>query len=683
MNRTLLIADDEEAILHALIRLFRGEGYTLLTANSGEAALRLLAQNDVQVILADQRMPHMTGTELLFRAKELYPDTVRMVLSGYADITAIADAVNRGNIFRFLFKPWDNDLLRANVREAFERFDLSQQSVHFSKIYENTVEGIIITDQNSVIQAVNPAFSSITGYQAAEVIGGTPAILKSGQHSEVFYRELWETLRENGKWTGEIWNKRKNGEVYPEWLNITLIRDSQGNITQYVGLFSDITEHKRNEERLRHQAYHDALTDLPNRLLLNENLELAINQAERAGQQVAVLMMDLDNFKYVNDTFGHDFGDQVLIAVADRVRSVVRKGDTLARMGGDEFTLLLPQVKDANEAVVVIEKLMGGFSLPFAVENNELVVTASIGISGYPQDGGTPEDLLKNADSALYKAKEEGGNTYVFFAPEMTERAKVRMVVENDLRRAVEAEVAGEIEVFFQPKLQLGDEAVVGMEALARWNHPTRGLLLPKDFITIAEDTGLILGVGKKVLEQACRWTARWNRDNAGELRLAVNLSAYQFRDTELFDTITGILERTGLDPRFLEIELAESLVMRNVQASIEMLVMLKRLGVSIAVDNFGTGYSSLSYLKRLPVDALKIDQSFVRDVATDPHSAELVRTIIGMAHNFKLEVVAEGVETAEQLEFLRRNGCDLVQGFLIARPMAAAEFEAFLAGRV
>jgi len=264
----------------------------------------------------------------------------------------------------------------------------------------------------------------------------------------------------------------------------------------------------------------------------------------------------------------------------------------------------------------------------------------------------------------------------------MTERAKVRMVVETDLRRAVEA-AAGEIEVFYQPKLQLGDQAVVGMEALARWNHPTRGLLLPKDFITIAEDTGLILGVGKKVLEEACRRTAQWNRGDSGELRLAVNLSAYQFRDTELFDTITGILERTGLDPRFLEIELAESLVMRNVQASIEMLVMLKRLGVSIAVDNFGTGYSSLSYLKRLPVDALKIDQSFVRDVATDPHSAELVRTIIGMAHNFKLEVVAEGVETAEQLEFLRRNGCDLVQGFLIARPMAAAEFEAFLAGRV
>ncbi len=681
MNRTLLIVDDEEAILHALIRLFRGEGYTLLTASSGEAALRLLAQNDVQVILADQRMPHMTGTELLFRAKELYPDTVRMVLSGYVDITAIADAVNRGNIFRFLFKPWDNDLLRANVREAFERFDLSQQSVHFSKIYENTVEGIIITDQNSVIQAVNPAFSSITGYQAAEVIGRTPAILKSGQHSEVFYRELWETLRENGKWTGEIWNKRKNGEIFPEWLNITLIRDSQGNITQYVGLFSDITEHKRNEERLRHQAYHDALTDLPNRLLLNENLELAINQAERAGHQVAVLMMDLDNFKYVNDTYGHDFGDQVLIAVADRVRSVVRKGDTLARLGGDEFTLLLPQVKDANEAVVVIEKLMGGFSLPFAVENNELAVTASIGISCYPQDGGTPEDLLKNADGALYKAKEEGGNTYVFFAPEMTERAKARMGVETDLRRAVEA-AAGEIEVFFQPKLQLGDEAVVGMEALARWNHPTRGLLLPKDFIAIAEDTGLILGVGKKVLEEACRRTAQWNQNRSGELRLAVNLSAYQFRDTELFETITGVLERTGLDPRFLEIELAESLVMRNVQASIEMLVMLKRLGVSIAVDNFGTGYSSLSYLKRLPVDALKIDQSFVRDVATDPHSAELVRTIIGMAHNFKLEVVAEGVETAEQLEFLRRNGCDLVQGFLIARPMAAAEFEAFLAGR-
>lgn len=680
MKRTLLIVDDEEAVLHSLIRMFRGEGYTLLTANSGEAALRLLAQNDVQVILADQRMPGMSGVELLFRAKELYPDTVRMVLSGYADIMVIADAVNRGNVFRFLFKPWDNDLLRANVREAFERFDLSQQSIHFSKIFENSMEGVLITDQNAVIQAVNPAFSSITGYQPAEVIGHTPAMLKSGQHGEEFYQEMWAILREKGKWAGEVWNRRKNGETYPEWLNITPIRDSQGNVTQYVGLFSDITERKRNEERLRHHAFHDALTNLPNRLLLSENLELAVSQAERSGQQVAVLMLDLDNFKYVNDTFGHDFGDRLLLAVTERIKGVIRKGDTLARMGGDEFSLLLPQVRDANEAVAVIEKLFGEMNLPFSVGKNELKVTASIGISFYPQDGANSEELLKSVGSALARAKEEGGNTYVFFTQEMTERAKERMVVENDLSRAVQA---GEIEVFFQPKLKLGEEAIVGMEALARWNHPARGRLLPKDFMAVAEETGLIVGLGKWILEEACRWAALWQRRGLGNLQVAVNLSSRQFLDVELLDTITDILDRTGLDPRFLELELAESLVMGNAQMSTERLVMLKRLGVSLAVDNFGTGYSSLSYLKRLPVDALKIDQSFVRDVASDPHSAELVRTLIGMAHNFKLEVVAEGVETAEQMDFLRHNGCDLIQGFLLARPMAATEFEAFLAERV
>lgn len=679
MNRTLLLVDDETSILHALVRLFHSEGYNLLTANSGEEALRLLANNEVQVVLSDQRMPQMTGVELLAKVKDIYPDSVRMVLSGYAEITAVTDAVNKGNIYKFLFKPWDNDLLRANVREAFDRFDLTQQGAQFSKIYENTVEGIIISDHDTVIRAVNPAFSVITGYSAEEVTGKTPALLKSGNHDQAFYQAMWSALQQHGKWTGEIWNKRKSGEIYPEWLNITVIRDSQGNISQYVALFSDITEHKRNEERLRYLAYHDGLTDLPNRLMFGENLELTIAQAERAGQQAAILLMDLDHFKFVNDTLGHDHGDKLLLAVAERLKATLRKGDTLARMGGDEFTLLLPLVKDTDEVAAVIKKIVASLASPFRIGDDELTMTASIGISSYPQDGTTPEELLKNADSALYQAKEAGRNTYVFFTAAMTARAKERIVVENELRHALNC---GEIEVFFQPKMRIKDQRIMGMEALVRWNHPTRGLVGPKDFIAIAEETGQIIPLGKVVLEEACRQAVKWHRQGWSELRVAVNLSAYQFRDEALFDAITQILEETGIASRCVEIELTESVVMHDAEASIELLLMLKRMGISLAIDDFGTGYSSLSYLKRLPFDTLKIDQSFIRDVTTDHHSAELVRTIIGMAHGFKLEVIAEGVETQEQLDFLRKHDCDVIQGYLLAKPLTAREFGALLTER-
>ncbi|OHC72748.1 MAG: hypothetical protein A3H93_16790 [Rhodocyclales bacterium RIFCSPLOWO2_02_FULL_63_24] len=679
MNRTLLLVDDEASILHALVRLFHSEGYNLLTANSGEEALRLLANNEVQVVLSDQRMPQMTGVELLAKVKDLYPDSVRMVLSGYAEITAVTDAVNKGNIYKFLFKPWDNDLLRANVREAFDRFDLTQQGAQFSKIYENTVEGIIIADHGTLIRAVNPAFSIITGYAPEEVIGKTPALLKSGNHDKAFYQEMWSALEQHGKWTGEIWNKRKSGEIYPEWLNITVIRDSQGSVSQYVALFSDITEHKRNEERLRYQAYHDGLTDLPNRLMFGENLELTIAQAERTGQQAAILLMDLDHFKFVNDTLGHDHGDKLLLAVAERLKATLRKGDTLARMGGDEFTLLLPQIKDTDEIAAVIKKIVTNLTTPFRVGDDELTVTASIGISSYPQDGTTPEELLKNADSALYQAKEAGRNTYIFFTAAMTARAKERIVVENELRHALSS---GEIEVFYQPKMRIRDQRITGMEALVRWNHPSRGLVGPKDFIAIAEETGQIIPLGKLVLEEACRQTVEWHRQGWDKLRVAVNLSAYQFRDEGLFDAITHILEQTGIDPHLLEIELTESVVMHDAEASIELLLMLKRMGIGLAIDDFGTGYSSLSYLKRLPFDTLKVDQSFVRDVTTDHHSAELVRTIIGMAHGFKLEVIAEGVETQEQLDFLRKHDCDVIQGYLLAKPLTAREFKLLLGAR-
>jgi len=419
MRRTLLIVDDEPHILNTLIRLFRNRGFYLLTASSGEEALRLLASNEVEVILTDQRMPNMTGSELLSEAKVLYPGTVRMVLSGYSDVEAITDAINRGNIYKFLLKPWDNDLLLANVQEAFDRFDLTQKGEQFSKIYENTVEGIIITDQNTSIQAVNPAFSNITGYQSSEVIGKKTSLLKSGKHDENFYRLIWERLNEDGKWTGEIWSKRKNGEIYPEWLNITAIRDGHGKVTQYVGLFSDVSEHKRSEERLHYLAYHDALTDLPNRLMFSEHLELAVSQTERNHKKAVVLLIDLDRFKNVNDSFGLELGDKLLIAVAERLKARLHKGDTIARMGGDEYTVLLPLIDDMNDVNLFVEQVMADLRKPFSINEHELFIGASIGISVAPQDGVTPDDILKKADSALYKAKEMGRNTFVFFAPSM------------------------------------------------------------------------------------------------------------------------------------------------------------------------------------------------------------------------------------------------------------------------
>ncbi|MBS4099517.1 MAG: EAL domain-containing protein [Sulfuricella sp.] len=676
MSQTLLLVDDEEAILRSLARLFRNQGYELLTATSAAEALHLLELNDVQVILSDQRMPVMTGVEMLSLVRERYPEIIRMILSGYSDITAISDAVNKGNIYKFLFKPWDNDLLLENIRDAFERYGLTQKGAQFSRIYENTVEGIVITDQNTAIQAVNPAFTTITGYAPHEVIGKTPALLKSDEHPPAFFQEMWATLHEKGKWTGEIWNRRKNGEKYPEWLNITEIRDAQGRISQYVGLFNDVTEHKRNEEQLRYQAYHDALTGLPNRLLFGENLELALGQAERSGQVVAVLLMDLDRFKFVNDTFGHDYGDKLLVMVAERLRSVIRKGDTLARMGGDEFTLLLPTIRESDDIVRVIKKILHEFTRPFTIEKNDFIVTVSIGASIYPQDGNTPETVLKNADSAMYKAKEDGRNNYAFFTATMNEQMKRRIIVENELHKAIEG---GELEVYYQPKQRLADGVVVGMEALVRWNHPVRGLVSPSEFIPIAESTGQIVPLGKFVLEEACRRTAAWNQAGLGNLQVAVNFSAYQLRDGDLLEIISNALKQSDLMPHQLEAELTESLVMQDVEASIEELVQLKRLGVSIAIDDFGTGYSSLSYLKRLPVDTLKVDQSFVRDVVSDQQDAELVRAIIGMAHGFKLKVVAEGVESVEQLEFLRQNGCDIIQGYWLARPMPAGDFAAFL----
>ncbi len=676
MEGTLLLVDDEENILRSLVRLLRGEGYRILTATGGEQALQTLAANEVQVILSDQRMPGMSGSEMLSHAKALYPDAVRMVLSGYADLASVTDAINRGNIYKFLIKPWDDDLLRENIREAFDRYELGRKGAQFTKIYENTVEGILITDGNSLIQAVNPAFTAITGYTAGEALGKTPAMLRSLKHDAEFYRNMWRCLIEEGKWTGEIWNQRKNGEIYPEWLNVTAIRDVQGHLQQYVGLFTDITEHKQAEEKLRYQAYHDPLTGLPNRLMYTEHLDMALPQAERREQMCGVMMLDLDHFKNVNDTFGHECGDKLLILVAQRLRECIRKEDTLARLGGDEFTFLLSLVDDLKDVARVAEKILAAFTRPLTIDGRDLFITPSIGICLFPGDGEDAETLLKNADAAMYRAKAGGRNAYQFYTADMNAQAQERMSLENDLRRAQEN---GELEMYYQPKVAAKDGRIVAAEALIRWHHPTRGDVPPSEFIPLAEENGLILPIGEWLLNEVCRQIRRWRDDGLAVPCIAVNLSGRQFQRQNLPDLLAQAIADAGIEPGGLELELTEGTIMSNAETNIEMLVLLKRMGMSLAIDDFGTGYSSLSYLKRFPVDVLKVDYSFVRDIATDANSAELVRGVIGMAHGLKLEVVAEGVETPEQLAFLRLHQCDLIQGFLFSKAVPADAFAALV----
>ncbi|CAB1369335.1 putative bifunctional diguanylate cyclase/phosphodiesterase [Denitratisoma oestradiolicum] len=676
MEPTLLLVDDEENILHALVRLLRGAGYRLLTATSGEAGLLVLDNNEVHVILSDQRMPGMSGSEFLSRVKDRHPEAVRMVLSGYSDLAAVTDAINRGNIYKFLLKPWDDDLLRANIREAFERYELGVKGAQFTKIYENTVEGILITDGNSYIQAVNPAFTTITGYGADEVVGKTPALLRSDRHDETFFRTMWKCLHETGKWTGEIWNRRKNGEEFPEWLNITAIHDPQGRLQQYVGLFTDITEHKQAEEKLRYQAYHDPLTDLPNRLMYTEHLDLALPQAERREQLCGVMMLDLDRFKNVNDTYGHEFGDKLLITVAQRLRDSIRKEDTLARMGGDEFTFLLPLVTDVQDVARVAEKVLAGFAKPLTINGKDMFVTPSIGISLFPNDGHDAETLLKNADAAMYRAKEQGRNNYQFYTTDMNALTQQRLSLENDLRQAVER---SELEMYYQPKVSLKDGRIVGAEALIRWKHPERGFVPPGDFIPLSEENGLILPIGEWLLRDICQQIRHWHDEGLHPPCIAINISGRQFQRQNLPDLVAQIMADSNIQPDDIELELTEGTIMSNAETNIEMLVMLKRMGLSLAIDDFGTGYSSLSYLKRFPIDVLKVDYSFVRDITTDNNSAELVRGVIGMAHGLKLEVVAEGVETAAQLELLRQYGCDVIQGFLFSKPLPAGEFAALV----
>jgi diguanylate cyclase (GGDEF)-like protein/PAS domain S-box-containing protein len=544
-------------------------------------------------------------------------------------------------------------------------------------VFENTADGIIITDPQQRIIFVNKAFTQVTGYTEQDVKGQTPALLSSGHHDQAFYALLWETVRSVGRWQGEIWNRRKDGTTYAQWLTLSAVKDEAGDTTHYLAVFTDLSQRKQDAAWLYFLSHHDSLTGLANRMQFQERLREALHRARRRDQTVlGLLLIDLDRFKTINDSLGHPLGDALLQAVSQRLRACVREGDLVARLGGDEFGVLLDPLTHVQDAATPAAKVLAALAQPFTVDDHELYISASLGISGYPTDGEDAETLLKNADVALYRAKEEGRNTYRFFSAEMNARANETLLISNSLRQALERD---EFLLEYQPCLDLASGRITSVETLIRWQNPRLGLIPPIQFIPLAEETGMIVAIGEWVLRTACAQARRWQVAALPPLRLAVNLSARQFRQPDLAERIAAILAETGFPAEALELEITESMVMQDPRRTHQILLELKAMGITVAIDDFGTGYSSLSYLKRFPIDYLKIDQSFVGDIPGDADDIAITRAIVAMAKSLRLRVIAEGVETREQHTFLSQEGCEEGQGFLFGRPQSAADLERLL----
>jgi diguanylate cyclase (GGDEF)-like protein/PAS domain S-box-containing protein len=566
--------------------------------------------------------------------------------------------------------------LAATHRELVERYEAQRRAEErlrlYATVFSSASEGMTITDAASRIVAVNPAFCSITGYAESETLGQTPALLNSGRQDRDFYRQMWATLDAMGTWRGEIWNRRKDGAIYPEWLSITAVRDESGRTSHYIGIFSDITERKESEQRIHHLAHHDALTGLPNRLLLDDRIEQALLKSKRSDSMTAVLFLDLDRFKNINETLGHEIGDELLVQAVKRSGTVLRETDTLSRHGGDEFVIVLPELDQPQDATLVARKLLQAFSQPYRLAGHELTVTASIGIALHPDDGVTASELLRNAETAMYHAKEEGRNTLRFYSADMNFASLGELLLETHLRSALGR---GELLLHYQPKIDAKTGIMIGAEALMRWNHPEQGMISPALFIPLAEECGLITALGEWALHTVCTQQRAWLDAGLAAVPVAVNVSALQFAHQDIPALVAAALAASRLTPDLLELELTESLLMHNAEHAAAVLGNLRGMKINLAIDDFGTGYSSLSYLKQLPVQSLKIDKSFVQDIDEDGENIKLAAAIIALAHGMELQVIAEGVETEAQRSYLARHGCDQFQGYYFDRPMPAEAF--------
>ena len=559
-----------------------------------------------------------------------------------------------------------------------------EESLRLAAIAFEAQEGISISDKNGHIVRVNGAFTEITGYSSEEIIGCSHSILHSDRQDDVFYQKMWAEITDNGRWQGEIWDRRKNGEVYPTWLGITAVKNAKGETTHYVGHFIDISERKKFEDQITYLAYHDSLTKLPNRALLLDRINTCLKADKRYQDVSALLFLDLDRFKNLNDALGHRIGDELLIQIAERLKRELRDEDTISRLGGDEFVVLIASVgsyeKQAsiNHAVTIAEKVQMVFMQPFLLEGHEYHCTVSTGIVLFSDNESNAEDILKQADTAMYRAKAEGGNAIRFYEPEMQKLADLRLGLEKDLRHAL---VNKELALHLQPQVDYQGKFIAA-EALLRWKHSERGFVPPSEFIPIAEETGMIIEFGEWILNEACRILQEWKEKNRSFHYLAVNVSPLQFRQPDFVEMVEGVLDRSRVNPCLLMLEITEQAVIHDIENTVKKIELLKNKGVRFAIDDFGTGYSSLAYLKRLPLDVLKIDQSFVSGIGENPNDSAIVEAIIAMALRLNLHPIAEGVEQQTQLEFLQQHGCRKFQGYYFSRPLPVIDFENILMDR-
>ncbi len=546
----------------------------------------------------------------------------------------------------------------------------------YKKVIENTTEGIIITDSKNHIIYTNRAFSEITKYQKDEVLNKTPSILKSGLHDKKFYRQMWKSIDTKGFWRGEIWNKHKDNGIYPELLTINSIKNDKGKIENYIAIFTDISEIKKSQAKMRHLATHDNLTKLPNRVMLSEILKHSIKSAKRQKELMAIMFLDLDNFKMINDNFGHKEGDSILIETAKRLKKTLREDDVICRFGGDEFIIILEHIQDSKNLADIAYKLNQTLKIPYEMKNYTHYLSCSIGIAIYPNDAKTEDELIKNADAAMYQAKNSGKNRYFFYSHDLGKKIAKELHLENLLRDSINN---NEFEIYYQPKITTETKKITSMEALLRWNNKELGYISPVEFIPIAEKTGLIIPIGNYVLLEACKQIKKWQDAGIYKGTISINASGIQLNNNNFINMLKNSLEKSLLDPKYLDLEVTESVLMSDANQWRDTLEEIRKLGIDISIDDFGTGYSSLSYLRELPIDELKIDKSFIDDIPHSKDACAITNSIISLAKSLGYKTVAEGVENKDQLTYLKDNGCDMIQGYIYTKPLPADKMELFL----
>jgi len=703
---SILVIDATPDSLRIISEHLRSEGYAVQQAQDGRLALSMVSMKAPDLILLDIAMPDMDGFEVWRRlkAEKATRDIPVILLTGRDDPAGTARGIKLG-ARDYIGKPCEREELMLKIRTQLELQSLragletrvrlrtaqletaanalrdevnmrrkAEEALELAgKVFDASFDAIIVTDVRGNIMAVNPAFTRISGYTREDALGKNPNFLKSDRHDDGFYERKWSSLAEKGHWTGEVWNRRKDGNVLPMMETISACKDKNGAITNYISVIIDISEMKDAQTLIKFLAYHDPLTGLPNRIVAREHFDSLINDSGADSEMVAVMCFDLDRFKIINDSIGHAIGDQVLKILAGKFLSSLNDGDKITRQGGDEFLLISGKISKLDQAIGIAQLIIELVDQELLVDGHRLSISASLGIAVYPDHGRTLDDLLRNAENALYQAKKDGGNTYRVFTEDMGREAMRKLQMQTLLRVALANE---EMDVFYQPKIELKSGEIVGAEALLRWHNPELGHVSPAEFIPCAEESGLIHPIGEWVLNSVCYQVGKWRNEGLGNVHVSVNLSGHQFLDKNLGKIVEQAIRRNHIPAQLIELEITESILMGNINYANLVLMSLKEIGVTISLDDFGTGYSSLSYLKNLPVDTLKIDKSFVDDVDVSPNDAAIALTIIALSRNLGMSVVAEGVENREQYAFLQKNDCDMIQGFYISKPLPAAEFE-------